>query len=323
MTEKMSKKRIIIALLAGALVWAGCQLVEVESISDITPRKQTGQTDSVWTLTIRAEKVDSPRTKGLAIDGTDESSTTVLKSVWLKEEEVYVYLGDKQIGTLTVAVDKTDPYPHQATLSGTVTTAGITPGSTRLTLLTPYTRDQWTYVGQVGLLLVNDGGLSGLGNSIAARYHMAQAQDVLVTEVSDGNLTTEKAVFENQQSIYRLNFRFQKGELKTSITARVVTITAGNGGLWKGWNMGTGPITVNLLNPTADPFFVALRNEDTLNEEDLHFEVIATDGVTYLGSKTIPAQYKPNGTFVSAKNTTLTSRLGVAEISSGSVSEAL
>lgn len=323
MTEKMSKKRIIIALLAGALVWAGCQLVEVESISDITPRKQTGQTDSVWTLTIRAEKIDSPRTKGLAIDGTDESSTTVLKSVWLKEEEVYVYLGDKQIGTLTVAVDKTDPYPHQATLSGTVTTADITPGSTRLTLLTPYTRDQWTYVGQAGLLLVNDGGLSGLRNSIAARYHMAQAQDVLVTEVSDGNLTTEKAVFENQQSIYRLNFRFQKGELKTPITARVVTITAGNGGLWKGWNMGTGPITVNLLNPTADPFFVALRNEDTSNEEDLHFEVIATDGVTYLGSKTIPALYKPNGTFVSAKNTTLTSRLGVAEISSGSVSEAL
>lgn len=173
---------------------------------------------------------------------------------------MYVYLGDKQIGTLTVAVDKTDPYPHQATLSGTVTTADITPGSTRLTLLTPYTRDQWTYVGQAGLLLVNDGGPSGLVNSIAARYHMAQAQDVLVTEVSDGNLTTEKAVFENQQSIYRLNFRFQKGELKTPITARVVTITAGNGGLWKGWNMGTGPITVNLLNPTADPFFVALRN---------------------------------------------------------------
>lgn len=323
MTEKMSKKRIIIALLAGALVWAGCQTVEVESISDITPRKQTGQTDSVWTLTIRAEKVDSPRTKGLVIDGTDESSTTVLKSVWLKEEKVYVYLGDKQIGTLTVAVDKTDPYPHQATLSGTVTTADITPGSTRLTLLTPYTRDQWTYVGQGGMLLVNDGGLSGLFNSIAARYHMAQAQDVLVTEVSDGNLTTEKAIFENQQSIYRLNFRFQKGELKTPITARVVTITAENGGLWKGWNMGTGPITVNLLNPTADPFFVALRNEDTSNEEDLHFEVIATDGVTYLGSKTIPAQYKPNGTFVSAKNTTLTRRLGVAEISSGSVSEAL
>lgn len=323
MTEKMSKKRIIIALLAGALAWAGCQPVEVESISDITPRKQTGQTDSVWTLTIRAEKVDSPRTKGLAIDGTDESSTTALKSVWLKEEKVYVYLGDKQIGTLTVAVDKTDPYPHQATLSGTVTTAEITPGNTRLTLLTPYTRDQWTYVGQAGLLLVNDGGPSGLVNSIAARYHMAQAQDVLVTEVSDGNLTTEKAIFENQQSIYRLNFRFQKGELKIPITAQAVTITARNGGLWKGWNMGTGPITVNLLNPTADPFFVALRNEDTSNEEDLHFEVIATDGVTYLGSKTIPAQYKPNGTFVSAKNTTLTSRLGVAEISSGSVSEAL
>jgi len=153
MTEKMRKKRIIIALLAGALAWVGCQPVEVDSIPDITPGKQTGQTDSVWTLTIRAERTDSPRTKGLAIDGTDESSTTVLKSAWLKEEKVYVYLGDTQIGTLAVAVDETDF--HQATLSGTVTTADITPGSTRLTLLTPYTRDQWTYVGQAGEKNVN------------------------------------------------------------------------------------------------------------------------------------------------------------------------
>ena len=34
--------------------------------------------------------------------------------------------------------------------------------------------------------------------------------------------------------------------------------------------------------------------------------------MTYKGSKTIPASYKPNGTFVSMKNATLNDRLGVS-----------
>ena len=39
--------------------------------------------------------------------------------------------------------------------------------------------------------------------------------------------------------------------------------------------------------------------------------MIDDDGVTYKGSKTIPAQYKPNGTFLNVKNATLTGRLGL------------
>ena len=71
----------------------------------------------------------------------------------------------------------------------------------------------------------------------------------------------------------------------------------------------TGTINVVLDAATHDPFFVALRNNNVTDEEALRFRVMDNEGVTYYGSKTIPAAYKPNGTFVSMKNATLTGRL--------------
>ena len=73
------------------------------------------------------------------------------------------------------------------------------------------------------------------------------------------------------------------------------------------------PITTESVTiASADPFFVALRNGDETDAEELSFTVVDTDGVTYKGTKTIPAAYKPNGTFVSMKNVTLNQRLGVS-----------
>ena len=294
------KKTLLILTALEALLWAGCAPVEL--VSEDVPARQVLEGDS-WTLTLRAEMGD-PETKGLDIDGTDEANTTLLKAVWLTGEKVYVYLGEEMIGTLMATEDASDP--HYATLSGKVTVAGITPGQTRLTLLTPYCRDDWTYIGQGGMLLVNDGGMSGLYNSIAARYHLAQADDVLVTgltEADDGN------------------FRFQEGGAgeKTPVETAGALITGDGGGLWKGWNMGTGPIPVWLAEPTVNPFFVALRFKDQTNRENLKFEVFDADGITYYGSKEIPAEYKPNGHFISAKNITLTNRLKLDVSSAGEV----
>ena len=319
------KKSLIILSALGVLLWAGCAPVEL--VPEVVPELQVLKADSTWTLTVRAEMGDSA-TKGLDIDGTDEANTELLKSIWWKDDKVFVYLGEEQIGTLTATPDETDP--HKATLSGTLTSTGITLGQTRLTLLTPWPREKWTYVGQIGLLQVNDGGPSGLYNSIAARYHLAQAGDVLVTGLTtadDGKvtLTTNPALFENQQSVYRFNFRFQKGGVgeKRPITTVSASITGDGGGLWKGWNMGTGPIPVGLFEPTADPFFVALRFADQTTRENLVFEVVGDDGVTYLGSKEIPANYKPDGFFISAKNTTLTDRLKLMLHSTGDVDTVL
>ena len=251
-------------------------------------------------------KGEAPGTKGLAIEG-DESTTTVLQSIWKADEPVKVFLGTSCIGTLTAVPDPEDA--HKATLSGTVTTSGLVAGTTTLTLLTP--RESWDYIGQVGKLLLKD----DAENSIEKKYHYTRAT-VLVTEVSGGSVRTKSAFFANEQSIYRLNFLFQAGGAgdKTPVLAKSVIISSENGHLVQsqsadGSSLEEGPVTVTLGTASSEPFFVALRNGDETNEEALGFTVIDDDGVTYKGSKTIPAQYKPNGTFLNVKNATLTGRL--------------
>ena len=286
------------------MAWTACGDIEVE----FTPVLQE---PSEWTLTVPAERNDGPSTKGLVIDG-EEATTTLLQSVWAVGEPVKVYLESTCIGTLTAIPDGADA--HKATLNGTVTTTGITPNVTRLTLITP--RESWDYTGQVGKLLLSDDATQ----SIEKKYHYTMAADVLVTKVSGlSSITTENAVFANQQSIYRLSFRYSEGP--SPITAKSVTISGANGHLVQSQAVGgdvvEGPICVVLGTATADPFFVALRNGDETNAEALSFTVVDDDGITYHGSKNIPAAYKPNGTFLSVKNATLDERLELTYSSTG------
>lgn len=306
------KKVLTILALAGAL--AGCQGLE---------EQDTSKKDTVWTLCVQAEWNDSPDTKGLSIGDEDEATTTGLKSIWKADDPVLVYLGTECIGTL-----KATPLedPHKATLSGTVTTGNITPGITTLTLRTP--RAEWAYTGQVGRLLLSDdpNNQGDANRSIEKRFHYTLADNILVTAASTGEggkgtLTTSYASFVNQQSIYRMNFRFQKNRAgdKYAIDAKRVWITAASGGLVLSQGLDgssvTGTINVVLDAATQDPFFVALRNNNVADEESLRFRVMDNDGVTYYGTKTIPAAFKPNGTFVSMKNATLTGRLELSKSS--------
>ena len=311
----MKKNSLLIAALAGVMCWAGCMKVEEELIDPIPEEPIAAAIDSVWTVSLQALKSDVPQTKGLAIgDGDDEGSTTTLKSIWKEGEEVKVFLGTTCIGTLMATPDAEDA--HKATLSGTVTTTSLEAGVTTLTLLTP--RETWDYTGQVGTLLEAAG-------SIEKMYHYTAATGVEVTSVDSENktITTENATFANQQSIFRLSFRYKKAdESKTPITAKSLTITSANGQLVQsqavdGSSLVEGPISVTLGTASASPFFVALRNGDETNAEALTFTVIDADGVTYRGSKNIPAEYKPNGTFVSAKNASLDQRLGLAQSTTG------
>ena len=307
----MKKSIILIATLLGAMVWTGCQKAEEEALREEAAVVEPG--NGTYTLTVRAERIpgqagndgkgagNDGATKGLEIGDGTEATTTLLKSVWKAGEEVKVYLGSTCIGTLTATPDGENA--HLATLSGTVTTGGITPGSTTLTLLTP--REDWDYTGQVGTLLESAG-------SIEKKFHYTKA-DITVTGVDGSNITAAPATFTNQQSIYRLSFRYSVGP--TAITAKSVTISGANGHLVQSQVLGgaatEGPISVTLGTATADPFFVALRNGDETNAEALTFTVVDNTGVTYRGSKKIPAEYKPNGTFVSVKNATLTERLDI------------
>ena len=317
----MKKNILLIAALLGAMVWTSCERAEAPIADD--PESEEQVDTKTWAITVRAVKIDNPKTKGLDIEG-DEATTTTLKSVWKTGETVKVYLGSECIGTLTAIPDGADA--HNALLSGTITTSGITAGTTKLTFLTP--RDEWSYNDQVGKLLLSD----DASGSIEAKYHYTMAAEVLVISAdTDGDgkgaIATETATFANQQSIYRLSFRYQTDpSTKTPITTKSVTITSANGHLVQsqdvtGTTVTEGPVSVKLGTATTDPFFVALRNGDQTNEEVFTFTVVDNDGVTYKGTKTIPAQYKPNGTFLSVKNATLTNRLE-AKISTTETSEA-
>lgn len=300
----MKKTILLIAALLGAMAWTGCMKIEEELIEEkpeVVEEKAT-----TYTVSILAERNDGPQTKGLDI--SDEADATLLKSIWKAGEEVKVYLGTDCIGTLTATPDGGNA--HLATLSGTVTTSNIVANSTTLTLLTP--RESWDYTGQVGKLLLSDDAT----DSIEKKFHYTMASPVLVTGVDGSNITTEEAHFTNQQSIYRLSFRYNDGVNKTAITTKSVTISSANGHLVQSEVLGgaatEGPISVTLASATADPFFVALRNGDETNAEALTFTVVDNTGVTYRGSKNIPAEYKPNGTFVSVKKASLNQRLDLA-----------
>jgi len=299
----MKKNIFVLTALVGAMAWTGCMK---ENLAPVTPEEEVAAAvDSVWTVSLQAVKSDVPETKGLAIEG-EEAATTVLKSIWKVGEKVKVYLGTTCIGTLTATPDGEDA--HKATLSGEVTTTGLEEGTTTLTLLTP--RESWDYTGQVGTLLET-------ANSIEKMYHYTAATGVLVKTVDTENnaITTEKATFVNQQSIYRLSFRYQTGDTKTGIVAKNVTITTERNKLVQsqsvdGATVTEGAISVTLGTPSSDPFFVALRNGDA-TDEAITFTVIDTEDATYKGSKVVPAAYKAGG-FVSVKNATL-SRLGVGK----------
>ena len=307
----MRKNIYVLLALVGAIAWTGCMR---EELAPEDPREQlTAAADSVWTVSLQAVKKDAPDTKGLAIEG-EEATTTVLKSIWKAGEEVKVFLESACIGTLTATPDAEDA--HKATLSGTVITTALMAETSTLTLLTP--RETWDYTGQVGTLLEAP-------NSIEKMYHYTAATGVKVTAVDaeHNTVTTENASFANQQSIYRFSFRYKKSEeSKTPITAKSLTITSANGHLVQsqavdGSSLAEGPIAVTLSAASADPFFVALRNGDETNAEALTFTVIDADGVTYRGSKTIPAEYKRSGSFVSAKNASLDQRLQLAQSTTG------
>ena len=303
------KKNIYVSIaLVGAMAWTGCMKVEEELIDPIPEEPIAVAADSVWTVSLQALKSDVPQTKGLAIgDGDDEGNTTTLKSIWKAGEEVKVFLESACIGTLTATPDAEDA--HKATLSGTVTTTALVAGTSTITLLTP--RETWDYTGQAGTLLEAAG-------SIEKMYHYTAATGVLVktVDVENGTITTDNATFVNQQSIFRLSFRYKKpDETKTAIVAKSVTISSERGKLVQsqsvdGTTVTEGPISVTLGTPSSAPFFVALRNGDEA-DEDVTFTVIDTENATYKGSKPIPAGYKAGG-FVSVKNATL-DRLGVGK----------
>ena len=200
----MKARFLIIAILA----MAACQRVELDDPT--APEVITSDADSVCTLTLRASMNES-QTKALDLvnDGTR------INAYWRNTEKVKVYKGGTFLGTLNVVPDAGER-PTQATLSGSITITDLAAGD-ELTLRIP--RENWDYTRQTGTL-----------ESISNAYSYATASVTIdsVDNTKHTVITTNTAHFQNQQSIYRFEFK-RKGNVQ--IQTRALTVMAANGKL--------------------------------------------------------------------------------------------
>ena len=291
----MKKNILFVAALAGALIWTSCQKEE-KGIEK--PEERTDV--PTWTLTVQATKTTNAQTKALDLGTDTDSGKDMINATWsATNDHVYVYKTDGTLLTGALDVingDGTDT----ATLSGEITSD--LSGVTALKLVFP--RTEWDYSTQYGLLNNDE-------NSIEKLFDYAIA-DITVTEIA-GKLTTSAASFDNQQSIYRFSFKF--GGVK--LTAKNVVVSSANDKIVATYNpftaaMTYSPITLSMATATLEPVYAAIKHDGTA-EDTFHFTVIDNEGVTYKGSKAIPAAAFEQG-FVSVKNMSLSQRLDAALI---------
>lgn len=291
----MKKNLLFVAALASAMIWTACQKEE-KGIEK--PEERTDV--PTWTLTVQATKTNDAQTKALNLGTDTESKKDMINATWsAANDHVYVYKTDGTL--LTGALDVIDgDGTDTATLSGEITSD--LSGVTALKLVFP--RTEWDYSTQYGLLNNDE-------NSIEKLFDYAIA-DITVAE-NAGKLTTSAASFDNQQSIYRFSFKF--GGVK--LTAKNVVVSSANDKIVATYNpftaaMTYSPITLSMAAATAEPVYAAIKHDGT-DEDTFHFTVIDNEGVTYKGSKAIPAAAFEQS-FVSVKNMSLSQRLDAALI---------
>lgn len=275
------------------LLVASCQIEQVDpNYEEERPEVVTTPADSVWTLTIQATKGE-PDTKALDLvnDGTR------LNAYWKDTETVTVYKDGTLLGTLNVVPDSSEK-PTTATLTGPITTSGLSV-SDELYLLFP--NGTWNYIGQ-------NGALTGSG-SIENTYAYASAT-VTVSAINGAAVTTTKANFANQESIYRFGFKVSE----VYIDPKSFTVSAAGGKLvqsmsWTGsaWTADYGDISVTPASAPGDHFYyVSLRNDQT-SDDTYNFTITGSDDALYMASKNIPnSVLDVPGKFISAKNITAT-----------------
>ena len=275
-------------IIPAILLAAACQQMENEAPFD----KEAVTGEAVYTITVQASKGEG-ETKALdLVAGTPDR----LNAYWTSTEKVKVYKEGILLGTLDVIPDAGEK-PASATLSGSITTTGLA-ANDELTLRIP--REDWDYTGQTGTLA-----------GIESDYDYAAATVTVATvdEVNHSVTTIGRAVFENQQSIYRFGFK-AGGEY---FDPKAFTVSAAGGKLVQSmsWNSSDwaplyGSIGVTPASAPGDHFYyVSLRNDQT-TDDTYSFIITGSDDALYMGSKTIPASVLDTpGKFISAKSITI------------------
>lgn len=202
MKSLMTSIQALVSLLLAAAAMTACS--NDDMIAD-EPTPVTTETPRAYTITVNATKGEA--TRALTLDGN------TLNATWKAGEEVKVYSvtgeGSTEmesitpIGTLTAQSNGT-----AATLKGEFDSIYTPTKGAKLRLR--FLSDKYT--GQKGTL-----------EYIASNCDFATA-DVTITGVTDGNVTTTAASFENQQAIVKFSLNKQDGTspvVATSLTVKV------------------------------------------------------------------------------------------------------
>ena len=298
--RNMKKDILLIISMLSALSWTGCQRLDDGLVPEETPGGETVE----WMTTVQASKPAAAGTKAL-----DLAEDKTLNAYWKTGEKVNVYLEGEYVGFLEVTPGAGEK-PVNATLSGPLSLSSLVSVGDELALLFPRRADYlWTYEGQNGLL-------TGEG-SIEEKFDYIKATVTVASkDPAHGTLTTDKAIFQNQQSIYRFGFKF--GE--TPVPVRTVILSSAVGQIATSCNVATGEAEtgdLTVVRPAASTelTYVAIRNGNTTQDDTFSFTVYDGDGVTYEGSKAIPAAALSKE-FVSARDIAL-ERLDVALSTAG------
>lgn len=213
-----------------------------------------------FTLTLQATKRMDTKALNLSNDGK------TLSGGWKSGETVSVLAGDKNIGTLTA-----QETGSTTTLSGTVNQNDLTENM-QLTLLFP--SEDWDYNNQKGSL-----------ETVSSFDYATAAVTVEKMEGDKVTLSTSSIAFQSEQSIYRFSFNdgFSPIRVKEVIIDSENRKLVESRGFQGNWISKYFEVTVNTGVATAEPLYVALRNDYTATKESYYFLVVNDDNDLYDG----------------------------------------
>ena len=267
-------------LIFSLVLLAACQQVERDYDYQNTTVEGNRSSDSAC-LTVKAIKMVDTK----ALDLINVNDKDRLNAYWKNEETVNVFRNGTCIGALTVVPAAGDK-PRIATLTGPLAVSGLQEGNV-LTLLIPGRADEkWDYTGQNGVLT----GASSIEDSFDYATATVTIDKIVGTTVT----TTADAQFENQQSIYRLDFnKSVKWFSVSSNRNKLVTSRSYS----DGWTSAYGVLSVSLASAASSPY-LSLRNENTTEADTYTFFVRDYNNNLLTGTKEIPADKLGNGQFL-------------------------
>lgn len=227
----------VAAIIALAACTSQIEQPEVEPTQEPAPAQKT------WSVTINANIV----TKALADAGSSITAT------WTAGDEVSVYSGSTNVGTLTAATD--GPVTK---FTGTITGDYSQNDELELRFLS-------------GNYTSQDGTLEGIASS--CDYSTAM---VTITDVSGGVLTISDANFVSQQAITKISLFQPDGTTPLKVKSVIITADGLTG----------NKITVSFPYSRPSEFYVAMANTSGVKQEYL-FLITASDETKYYATKKV------------------------------------